>query len=296
MSDSMMCYASAFIVLLVLWILFRVISGHLDPRSLVEGADGRISASKLQWFLWTIVIIFAYVAIYTARFIRGNYEALSGFSPNLLTVMGLSLGTMMAAKGITSAYVSSGKMTKTALADNDKAKGNISSIFNDDDGFPDLSKIQMMAWTLIGIGIFLLSVLKQVEKFLTGPGSVLSLPDIDGSLMVLMGFGQAGYLGKKLTTSDTPRLIGLSISGGKPPLDVTLFGMSLGSAQGGNLVTINDVPLVTPTKEWKDTQISFSFPEKQPNGQPWSVGQQVMIGVIINGQESVNKVPFVISQ
>jgi len=70
-----------------------------------RGFDGLASTSKLQWFLWLIVILFGYTSLWVLRAEQGDYSALSNIPVNLLTVLGFSTATAAAAKGITSGYV-----------------------------------------------------------------------------------------------------------------------------------------------------------------------------------------------
>ena len=60
----------------------------------------------------------------------------------------------------------------------------------------------MTGFTFVAVGIFLATVIHQI---VANP-VVTSLPDIDSSLLVLMGISQGGYLGKKLVTFGAPVL------------------------------------------------------------------------------------------
>jgi hypothetical protein len=114
--------------------------------------------------------------------------------------------------------------------------------------------------------------------------------------MVLMGLGQGAYLGKKLTSTTTPRLTGLSQGSGKPGTMVTITGLQLGEKQNGSLITINGNPFFpVPAPEWGDTQIKFTIPAKQADGSDWLAGQRISIGVIVGGQEGANTLPFTIT-
>jgi hypothetical protein len=180
-------------LLVLLYLATAVFSNHWNPRKLVEGADGRASTSKFQWFLWLVVILFAYTALWVLRSAQGHFSALGETPVNLLTVLGFSTGTAVVAKGITTAYVQSGRVTKPAPSPGPTQPG----IFLDDNGGPEVAKIQMVGLTIITIGIFLAAVTHQiVSNQVTS-----SLPDIDATLVVLMGISQVGYLGKKLVTS-----------------------------------------------------------------------------------------------
>jgi hypothetical protein len=120
-----------------------------------------------------------------------------------------------------------------------------------------------------------------------------TLPDIDASLLVLMGISQGSYLGKKLVTRTMPRLYSLS-----PPtahrLDtVTLQGDSLGSSQAGPIM-FNGHPTPITADSWSDTSIVFKVPDKNPlDGGAWAPTQVVQVGVLVNGQTS-NTLPLTV--
>ena len=103
--------------------------------------------------------------------------------------------------------------------------------------------------------------------------------------MVLMGLGQGAYLGKKLVTTSTPRLSGVSpsvVAAGTSPT-VTLSGAALGDGVGDQ-VLLDGMPLSMPPSSWSDTNIQFPWPSTQASGNPWAMGQQVSVGLIVNGQ------------
>jgi hypothetical protein len=186
----------ALLLLLFLAVAARAPKGQRSPWKLVAGADGVPSTSKFQWFLWLVVVLFAYTALWVLRAEQGNFSALNQLPVNILTVLGFSTGTAAAAKGITSAYVQSGRVAKQ-----DPSQGSVQGgIFQDDSNTPELAKIQMIGFTFIAIGIFLITVIHQIVTNQLTAG----LPDIDATLMVLMGISHGGYLGKKLVTASPP--------------------------------------------------------------------------------------------
>ncbi|HUI89997.1 MAG TPA: IPT/TIG domain-containing protein [Anaerolineales bacterium] len=274
------------ITLIVLWLFYWMLAGTPNPVKLIEGADGRLSSSKLQWFMWTVVVFFAYTAVYTARISKGHWEVISEIPANVLTAMGFSIVTMAGAKGITASYVASGHVVKDSTD-----KPGLGSIFCDDDGEPDLSKIQMLAWTLIASCIYLSRLVQTMHAALP------ELPDIDPAMMVLMGLGQGAYLGKKLTTTDVPRITGVSPTAGPATTKVTLSGVSFGTSPQGNMITLDEMNIPLPNHiKWKDDEIKFDLPTTYPDGNGWKPGQTVQIGLIVGGQESANKLPFTITK
>jgi hypothetical protein len=178
----------------LLWLFYRVASGG-SISSLYEGTDGRPSTSKFQFFAWTAVVVFAYAAIYSLKISAHHFDAVNELPKNALIAMGMSVISAAAAKSITVSYISTGRITKSVAG---KGAASFSAIFQDDSGFPDLSKVQMIAWTFIAIATYLIAVGSKIHQ-----RDYSSLPDIDSALMVLMGLGHGAYLGKKLVTQDT---------------------------------------------------------------------------------------------
>ncbi len=266
--------------LVVLYAVTALFTHHWKPADLVRGFDGFASTSKLQWFLWLIVILYSYVALWVLRAWNGDYSALSAIPVNLLTVLGFSTATAAAAKGITSGYVQTGKMTKPGAPAGAPAK-NTGGIFQDDGGGPELAKIQMMGFTIIAIGIFLATVFHQIAI-----GDLKdSLPNIDSSLLVLMGISQGGYLGKKLVTFGTPALYPPSPESGPADTKVTLTGANLGSPPGSQLM-LNGTQFGAT---WLPTSIQFTVPDNDPaTSAPWAgpFPQKIEIVVSVQGQAS----------
>ncbi len=235
----------------LLWLLHLAVTGN-HPWKLIEGEDGRASTSKFQLWLWTAAAIFAYVVITVARVQQHTFEPIDTFPPGLLLAMGFSSATAVAAKGITSSYVSSGKVAKPTASGGQ----SLSDLIANDGGAPDLVKFQMLAWTFVALGIFLVSVYEHVY----GPKPDLkSLPDIDEALAVLMGIGHGTYVFNKLTLSSVPVMTGLSPSTGNgKPLAIKIQGSGFGASADGSAVTLDGSPV--PSAAWADSEITLSLP------------------------------------
>ena len=289
---EVVAYLAGAITLIVLWLFYWALARTANPVKLIEGADLRLSSSKLQWFIWTLVVIFAYMSVYAARAYTGHWEVISDIPANVLIAMGFSTVTMAGAKGITASYSASGQVARVqADPNNPKDNAGPGSIFCNDDGKPDLSKIQMLSWTLIASFIYISRLAQTIHA------ALLVLPDIDPAMMVLMGLGQGAYLGKKLTTKDVPQLTGVSPTAGPPKTGVTLSGLSFGDCPDGNAITLDNMNIELPEKVlWKDGEIKFNLPDKYLDGKSWRPGQTVQIGLIVGGQESANKLPFTITK
>jgi hypothetical protein len=280
--------------LVVVYVAIALITGHWSLKELFTGFDGFGSTSKLQWLLWLIVILYGYVALWVLRAENSDFKVLTDIPVNVLTVLGFSTGTAAAAKGITAGFVQTGKVSKPAASDpsapTKPSAATTGGIFQDDSGGPELAKIQLMAFTLLGIGVFLTAVFHQIAVGDLQDG----LPNIDSSLLVLMGISQGGYLGKKLVTFGTPTLFAPSPLSGAPGTPVTVTGSGLGASQGTTQLLLHGGP-IKPTK-WSDSSITFTVPDEDPaTGVAWaSKPMPVDLTVSMMGQ-SGNSATFTVT-
>jgi hypothetical protein len=198
-------------MIVVLYGIAAIITGHWKPSELFQGFDGVASTSKLQWLLWLVAILFGYAALWVLRAEQGDLSALNNIPVNILTVLGFSTVTMAAAKGIKVGQVQAGRVQSANQVTAGPGRAKTGGIFQDDSGNPELAKIQMMAFTILAMAIFLATVIHQIVTNDVAAG----LPDIDASLMVLMGISNGGYLGKKLVTFSTPGATGQFVAPGQ---------------------------------------------------------------------------------
>lgn len=297
--------------IVLLGILYVIVSkpGSKSPLKIVIGADGLPSTSKTQFLLWTVVVLFSYVAIVTERMWGGDYSAIANIPANVLIALGFSGTTAVAAKAITVSYLNSGQITKASPADSGGAAGGaarttaprpggttaagshgFAAILQDDAGYVDLTKVQILAWTLVALSIFLARVFNQLSV-----GDVSGLPDIDASLMVLTGLSAGAYLGKKLVTTSTPTITSLAPATAKPGQPVTLTGTNFGSQQGNSLIWFDGVPLLAPVDAWQDTQVTFKVPPTYLDQTPWKTpSQTVAVSLAVNGQSTANTATLVV--
>lgn len=290
-------YAWGVFSLFVLWFSVFLVSGKLNPFSFVIGEDQRPSTSILKPYLWTIVVLFAYVSIYAARLHKGLWQANISIPPNLLLAMTYDVVTAVAARSITETKVRSGEVVKPPPPASYGVSANpadgAGAVVLSDDGQADLSKIQTLVWTLIAIITYLFAMTYTIRQIQTAQSPAeIPFPDIDAVMMVLMGLGNAAYLGKKLVSTETPRLGGLSRVSGPKRTEIKLSGNAFGASQGGSKLTIDGVEVVETPKAWSDSLITFLLPDKHPNGSEWSPPQTITIGVTIGGRTGANELPF----
>jgi hypothetical protein len=260
-----------------------------NPRpwalAVTENPNGtkKLSASKFQALVWTLVVLFAYGSVFGSRLLKTDPKEtvpagvtssveegetaegkLSDLLPdiplNLLVLMGLSAVTAAGAKGVTIAYKSQGSIPKEGggLVTNPEEEG-------------DLVKVQMLTWTLIAAGYYLLTVVDSLGAAV--PSYVM--PDVEGALLVLMGASQGAYIGNKLVTkkvAKTPKLKQLIPEKGSKGSSVKLLGDNFGNDQGESFVLVNGNEIESiPPEDWTDFAINFTLPADGKKGEKWSV-------------------------
>lgn len=193
------CLIGALFVGLML-VIIRILTGKWSPLDLARGdgnSNGALSASKLQNLIFTFAAVFAYTSITSAR-LMGDAPFLSPNNElevpaNLILLMGLSALTAISSKAITVSYLKNNRISQE-----DK-----SSVINGRNGKPDLVKVQMILWTMVAVCIYL----AKVARFLSGglyADVSLAMPDVDNTLIALMGVSQTAYIGNKLAAQDAP--------------------------------------------------------------------------------------------
>ena len=240
---------------LLFWLVSSVITERIAPwalavtDSVVGGVRQKeLSASKLQALVWTYVTLFAYGSVFGAFMLdAGSAEAVTELPKipiGLLVLMGLSVTTAASAKGVTVSYKAEGRISQ-------RSGGAVTTAQNQ----PDLVKAQMLVWTFIGAGYYLLKVVNFISNRPTG--SDIALPDLDGALLVLLGAAQGAYVGDKLVSRDivkTPKLNEIAPPEGPAGTEVTLLGENFGVDQGQNFVRVDDI-LIRDDLVWSDYQI-----------------------------------------
>lgn len=178
-------------------LLLTALLTRFHPLRLVIGQDGRYSNSKVQMALWFSVVIVAYAATAYLRFTEAGSDFLGGVNipQNLLLLSGLSALTFGGAKGITTSKVDSALQ---AGLQNPKTSTTTPSFWNlvqNDFGMFDIGDFQMFFITLLAIGMFLVLIfnfLGAIEM-----RKIVTLPDLDTTILAAFGLGQGAYLAKK---------------------------------------------------------------------------------------------------
>jgi len=194
----------------IICLLFYGAFSRLDPRKLIIGEDNRYSNSKFQIALWFFVLITTYIATLCLRVWYAGWEFIGGVNipQNLLLLSGLSVLTFGGAKAITTSKVEAEKAAGNADPKNSaNAQPNFFIDLTQNDGKPavgavpavpsqlDFGDFQMFVITLIAVATYLVLVFNFLGTIETA--KVISLPDVDTTILAAFGLGHGAYLTKK---------------------------------------------------------------------------------------------------
>jgi hypothetical protein len=165
----------------------------LDPQT------DTYSLSKLQFYLWTNAALFGYAYLFISRVLI-QHGIWPDIPPNLPGVIAIAAGTSVSSQIITSSKGSKGAgLLYPNFADFITSGGVVA---------PD--RLQMLLWTLFGVGAFIVTTLGQA------PAIIQDLPTLPDHLLFMMGLSSAGYLGGKLARKAGPVVNEISISPADP--------------------------------------------------------------------------------
>ena len=285
--------------LLVFWIMSYRITDNWEPWALTisEGSKkdkngeknkdknrekkGGLSASKFQALLWTLIVLFSYSSVFGARFLDSAAEALRLLPMiplNLFLLMGFSITTAVGSKGVTISYKTQGIISQKSggLMRNPKGQG-------------DLQKTQMLAWTVVAAFIYLMKVVAFISNKTYTQLDVAALPDVDQTLLLLMGVSQGSYLGNKVVSKDVAQVPKINeIVPLKGPMNtlVTILGENFGDPHEDNFVTMQgSIIRKDEVGFWNDKQIRVQILDK------FQKGDKINLGVYCFNNSS-NKVTF----
>jgi hypothetical protein len=291
MSNLNLAFPIAAAAILLIYLLNSWLSKNWNPSHLFRGADGRLSTSKFQWWLWIWAIAFVYIAVFAARSLAEGRIAdpITDIPDNILWILGISTGTMVASKGLTSSYAANGQISKSP-----STTGSASSnLVADDNDAPDLSKLQIFVWTLIAVTIYLAKTISMILAAAgKGPNgdpiaALSTFPDIDSSLLILTGISSTGYIGKKLVTKDNPLLASItpSAAAAGQAQRLIILGSNLGKDLGdGNYLLCLGGQVGLACSLWENNKIELTLPPSFAKGIH-------LVSVIVNGCKS-NELSF----
>jgi len=191
------------LALIPLWLLSRArrayrISGKdyryvsalfLDPET------DTYSLSKLQFYFWTVAAIFGYAFLYISR-VFVQHQTWPDVPGTLPAIIGVSAGTAIGAQIVTSAKGTKGSGEEAPTIADLVTSGGVVAV----------DRVQMLCWTILGVGTFVSAVLHE------GPGTITGLPAVPEKLLYLMGLSSTGYLAGKMARKAGPVIAEISMT------------------------------------------------------------------------------------
>lgn len=168
------------------------------------GNSGKYSLSRVQAIGWALLIISFQISVLITLFSLnkvGIYDPI--FAENILWLLGLSLTSYTAVKGITIYQIDKEKEYK-------RSNPTLSDLITSENGL-DFSRFQVIIWSVIAVSLYLFACHGYLDQLMiqscASSDSLTMLfivddnpylPDISDSFLVLMGLSQGAYVGKKL--------------------------------------------------------------------------------------------------
>ncbi len=191
------------LVMLLIWTVHKYRIGNISYGILailfMDPETDTYSLSKLQFYLWTAAAIFAYTYFVICKIFvqRSLFPDVPSSLPGIIAI---GAGTAIGSQVVTGIRgPKGGGPENPSLAD-----------FVTTGGVAAADRIQMLLWTIVGVGGFCVATIK------TPPWTIKELPEIGSNLMLLMGISSAGYLGGKLARKPGPVLNEISTSPSGP--------------------------------------------------------------------------------
>jgi hypothetical protein len=187
------------------------------PVGLLIDDRNKLSLSRLQITLWTLIVLSAIAAVVLIRLAAGESPDV-GIPEPLLWAIGIS-GTALAG----TAVIQHVKMEPTRAPESPRAgvantRGCIvvngspteakwtDMFMGEEDGNFDhleIGKVQMFYFTVIAVIVYSLSILQLLGSD-TSTSSISSLPELSGGLIALLGLSNGLYLAKKAVPNTPP--------------------------------------------------------------------------------------------
>jgi hypothetical protein len=223
------CILRAWLVILILLTVFAVISGHGVTgmwRGLLVDERNKMSLSRLQMILWTIIVLSGFLTVAMANIAAAVDNPLSISIPKeLWLLMGISttslvgsplilstkkvkepeegeqkqtIASIAAEEGVSSEDLKSKVTNKgQVMVNKDSKNARLSDLFKGEEtgngAQLDLGKIQMFYFTLI----LVLAYAVALGNLLAYTGMFDTFPNLSSSMVALLGISHAGYLTNK---------------------------------------------------------------------------------------------------
>jgi hypothetical protein len=218
----------------------NIIDGnHYSPfwSFFIDKQTNTYSLSKFQLLAFSTVFVFGYLYVFLCGWLVQWRFILPDVPTNFSAILGMSVGTTVAAAGATSARGSKGAGSlRPSAADFITTGGQV---------VPE--RFQFFVWTLVACFGFLALLISQ------NPATIQGFPTFPDGLLYVMGVSAGGYLGGKLTRAAGPVIRNIALDKAKKGTqvgqetiegEITVEGENL-SSEGDFLIDGKKLPIVT---------------------------------------------------
>ncbi len=198
----------AAIAALILWIVLAVLSfakresGRLT--GMLIGQDGRFSTSYFQAWVWTVVVVWAFLFFVLLAAIGGPALDLGGDSlisvnPDYLLLLGGPYAALLIAMQIDQSKVAAGELQKVTASET-----TVTDLYSTDSGRTDLVDTQYLLFNAVALVFFFGAMIADHR----------ALPDIPDQLIVLTSGAALGYVAGKAIKRNAPVITSIVPAGG----------------------------------------------------------------------------------
>ncbi|HXJ42866.1 MAG TPA: hypothetical protein VNH18_26530, partial [Bryobacteraceae bacterium] len=188
---------------LIVLALLKMLSWHQSSGSsqgvldalFVDPETDSYSLSKFQFYCWTVAAVFGYCYLVLGKMVVQGLNW-PDMPEGLPAIIAIGAGTSVGAQ-----FVSNVRGPKGSGSERPSLGDLVSS-----GGVAAPERVQFFVWTVIGVAVFCVSVLKYT------PDAIQTLDPVPSGLLMMMGLSSAGYLGGKLARKPGPIINEISIT------------------------------------------------------------------------------------
>jgi hypothetical protein len=189
------------------------------------------------------------------RFLGGELNLPEAIPENLLALMGISAGVTAVATGVSKSKY--GEETKKLTEEEYKEfirEKKLGTMLLENDA-PSLTRFQMFSWTILSIFLYLSKFFATISIFTISDPNVTVLPDIEFTLLVLMGVSQGAYVGGKWVSPSKPKIFNAAYYESEQKIIVN--GINFG--ENKRIVKLNGTPIPEDKIKWSNEVITFTI-------------------------------------
>ena len=272
------------LVVIAAWLIFSRGNKPYAFWDLARDSAGYPSLARFQFLVWTMVVIFSFTTVSLIRLFSGVLDIPGVIPQNLLTLMGISVAVTP-----TSAYVSSKKYGESMYEElsveeirKEKKKKKWEGILLENHR-PSLTRFQMFSWTVLSVFLYLSLLLSSMRALDQTTIRSFVLPDVEFTLVMLMGLSQGAYVGGKYVAPTKMDIIGIYPKEVESKGKASIRGVNFGTEKG--IVIIGRWTIDSRKIEWDENRIDITLPDMAPG--------EYEVTVLVGTREAKTKITVV---